>query len=239
MQSTTKPFGRKSYGSIGHLPGSQFNAGDKGMNEGHTRIATIKARDKHDMIYVQEKLDGACVAVGKKKDTLVAMSRSGYPANSSKYYHIRLFENYMRANYERFYEILGEGERAVGEWLALAHGTRYNLFDREPFVLFDIMKDSERLNRQDLYNRNIGELGFADAFITPVILAEGPTSIEDALEKLGTYGWYGAGDPVEGAVWRVERKGKVDFLCKFVRPDFERGKYLPEVSGEDPIWNWP
>jgi hypothetical protein len=43
---------------------------------------------------------------------------------------------------------------------------------------------------------------------------------------------------VEGAVWRVERKGKVDFLGKYVRPEKVDGCYLPEISGEEAVWNW-
>lgn len=234
----------RAYGSIGHLPGSNFGGGDKGMNEGHTRIATVKARDKHDVIYVQEKLDGACMAVAKIEGTLVALTRSGYPAHSSKYEHINRFEAYMYENYQRFFELLDEGERVVGEWLNLAHGTRYNLKNREPFVVFDIMVGSKRMILQDLVQRNLDRLGVDDDFFLAPFLEWGPLDIPSALSYLekneyGTYGFYGAIDPPEGAVWRIERKGEVDFLCKFVRPDFEPGKYLPEISGEDPIWNWP
>jgi len=56
-----KPLGRKSYGSIPHLPGSRLGPGDYHAHEGQARIATEKARDKHDKIYVQEKLDGSNV----------------------------------------------------------------------------------------------------------------------------------------------------------------------------------
>lgn len=249
MQSTTRPFGRPSYGSIGHLPGSKFTSKDKGMNEGHTRIATLKTRDKHDNVYVQEKLDGTCVAVGKLDGNLLALSRSGYLAHTSKYEFIRLFESYMHDNYERFDALLDEGERVVGEWLAMAHGTKYDLSGRDPFVMFDIMVETTRMPFMDLTIRNRERLG-NDCFFTPMLIAQGPTSVEDAMKLLQTkgenvqgefpiYGFYGATEPVEGAVWRVERRGEVDFLCKFVRPDYEPGKYLPEVSGEDPIWNWP
>ena len=48
---------------------------------------------------------------------------------------------------------------------------------------------------------------------------------------------HGALDEVEGAIWRVERKEKVDFLTKFVRHDKEDGKYFPEVTGKGEIWN--
>ena len=33
----------------------------------------------------------------------------------------------------------------------------------------------------------------------------GPLSIEAAMKALDTYGFHGASDPVEGAVWRIER----------------------------------
>jgi hypothetical protein len=45
-------------------------------------------------------------------------------------------------------------------------------------------------------------------------------------------------DEIEGVVYRVERKGKVDFLAKYVRPDKVDGSYLPEVSGREAVWNW-
>ena len=56
--------------------------------------------------------------------------------------------------------------------------------------------------------------------------------------KLGIYGFHGAVDKVEGAVWRVERKESFDFLAKYVRPNKSDGIYLPEVSGKEAIWNW-
>jgi hypothetical protein len=49
---------------------------------------------------------------------------------------------------------------------------------------------------------------------------------------------HGAIDPVEGVVYRCERKGKVDFLGKYVRPEKTDGYYLPGI-GENTteIWN--
>ncbi len=56
------------------------------------------------------------------------------------------------------------------------------------------------------------------------------------MATLGTYGFHGALDPVEGVVWRVEHRGKVDFLAKFVRPDKVDGLYLEK--GAPIVWNW-
>jgi len=63
-------------------------------------------------------------------------------------------------------------------------------------------------------------------------------SVADIKPMLETSG-HGAVDPVEGAVWRVERRGKVDFLAKWVRLDKVDGAYIPEIiDGAEAIWNW-
>ena len=78
----------------------------------------------------------------------------------------------------------------------------------------------------------------AQNFVTPRVLHVGePISIEKVLAMLEPSG-HGALDGVEGAVWRVERKGVVDFLGKYVRPDKVDGKYLETISGNAPIYNW-
>src|SRR5947209_8622042 len=43
-------------------------------------------------------------------------------------------------------------------------------------------------------------------FVTPTVINRGPPlSIEAAMKALDTFGFHGASDPVEGAVWRIER----------------------------------
>ena len=41
----------------------------------------------------------------------------------------------------------------------------------------------------------------------------------------------------EGMVYRVERKGEVDFLAKWVRSDFEAGKYIINKEEKDLVYN--
>ena len=41
----------------------------------------------------------------------------------------------------------------------------------------------------------------------------------------------------EGMVYRVERKGKVDFLAKYVRSDFPTGQFCINVEEQNLIWN--
>jgi hypothetical protein len=227
-----KPLGAKSYGSIPHLPGSRRGPADKGLSDQQARILTTKARDKNDYIVVQEKLDGSNVSVAKINGQVVPLIRAGYEAVSSKWIQHRHFAAWVFTQHDRFDKLLKDGERVVGEWLMEAHGTRYQL-THEPFVAFDIMTGIDRVRAADV-NSRCHQLGI----VTPrVIHAGGPISIADVLKDLEPSG-HGALDPVEGAVWRVERDGEVDFLGKYVRPEKVDGCYLESVTGNDPIYNW-
>jgi len=243
MNSKKKPLGRKNYGSIPHLPNSRIGPGDHKCHEGQEKIATIKARDKHDEIIVQEKLDGSNVGVVRIGDAIIPIGRAGYTAASSPYLQHRLFSDWVYTNTERFMSVLKDGERLVGEWLAQAHSTIYDL-QHEPFVVFDLMIDENRLIYDDFVLR-IGR-----DFVFPYLIHRGdPISVKSAMEILGPHGYHGAVDLVEGIVYRVERnklidrhsgerKRIVDFLVKWVRPDKMDGIYLESVSGGEPVWNW-
>lgn len=245
---TTKPLGIKNYGHIPHLPGSRMGPGDHKCSEGQARIATEKVRDKHDRIFVQEKLDGSNVGVALLNGTILPLGRAGYPAISSPHVMHRHFANWVYENEERFRAVLREGERVVGEWLMQAHGTRYEL-KHEPFVAIDLMVGTTRTPWLETDARLT-----PGQFVTPAtVWSVSPITIERVMEILNNGGYHGALDPVEGAVWRVERhiqvshgsverKWVVDFLVKYVRPDKEDGFYLPkEVDGKtvgEPVWNW-
>src|SRR5689334_18116185 len=97
-----KPLGIKSYGHIAHLPGSRMGPGDHKCHEGQMRIATEKARDRHDHIIVQEKLDGSNVGVAKVDGKILPLTRAGYLANSSPYEQHWKFEQWVNKNQERF-----------------------------------------------------------------------------------------------------------------------------------------
>ncbi len=183
------------------------------------------------------------VGVARIGDTIIPIGRAGYTAISSPFLQHRLFSYWAYENAERFMSVLEDGERLVGEWLAQAHGTRYDL-PHEPFVAFDLMIEKERL----VYDRFLSRVvnGY---FVTPYLIHRGdPISVEKAMKDLGKFGYHGATDPVEGIVYRVERnkiidrqggrKHVVDFLVKYVRPDKKDGMYLENVSGGNPLWNW-
>jgi len=231
MQEKQKPLGIKAYGHIPHLPGSRVGPGDHTVTPGQCRICTEKVRDRHDRVYVEEKLDGSCVAAALLNREIVPLVRAGYVAWSSPYEQHHLWADWVLRNKERFRAVLREGERLVGEWLAQAHGTRYAL-PHAPFVAFDLMEGHRREPREVFWERVSG------VFVVPrLIHAGGAVSVEEICEILEPSG-HGAVDSVEGAVWRVERKGEVDFLAKWVRPDKIDGLYLPEISGKEPVWNW-
>ena len=232
----TKPLGHKNYGSIAHLPKSRMGPGDHKCDEGQERIACQKARDKHDRIIVQEKLDGSNVGVARLDDILYPLTRAGYVANTSPYKMHHIFHNWVFENMERFMAVLKNGERLCGEWLLVAHGTIYDLL-HEPFVVFDIMEKHHKRMPYDEFCRRI-DMG---NFIKPHLVSDGsPLSVDEAMKRLNVYGFHGATEPAEGVVWRVERnvlndknKGnvagrhyEVDFLVKYVRPDKVDGKYL-------------
>lgn len=226
-----KPLGGKSYGSIAHLPGSRMGPGDHHCHEGQARIACEKVRDKHDVVIVQEKLDGSNVGVARIAGSIVALTRAGYVADTSPYPQHHRWMEWVAANANRFESVIGDGERLCGEWLLQAHGTRYNL-PHEPFVAFDLMRGQSRTPFDEFTRRVAGK------FQVPRTLhVGGPLSVEAAMDRLGEFGFHGALDAVEGCVWRVERKGDVDFLTKYVRPDKVDGKYLPELNGGETVWN--
>lgn len=195
---------------------------DHHCHDGQARICTEKVRDRHDIVIVQEKLDGSNVGVAKKDGRIHALTRSGHAAQLSRFPQHRIFSDWVNraSQRERFDALLREGERVCGEWIYQAHGTMYEL-RHEPFVAFDIMVEDERLPFIDFRER-VGAY-----FVCAHALSVGPpVSIAEAMRRIGEFGHHGAIEPVEGAVWRVERMGKVDFLAKYVRHDKADGKYL-------------
>jgi len=232
-RATIKPLGGKCYGSIPHLPGSRVGPGDYTITPGQARILTVKPRDAKDRIIVSEKVDGSNVGVARVDGVLIPLIRAGYAALSSQYEQHQLFAAWIFERLNQF-EWLIDGQRVCGEWLAQAHGTRYQL-RHDPFVVFDVFTGDQRWP-YDAMQAAINTHGL----IATHLLSDGPpVSIDRAMSLLGEYGHHGAIDPAEGVVWRVEHDGKVDFLAKYVRPGKVDGSYLSSISGKPDIWNWP
>ncbi len=225
-----KPIGRKNYGSIPHLSNSKLGEGDYYINPGQERILTLKKRDKYDTILVFEKYDGSNVGVAKKDGKIYAISRAGYEAKTSPFKQHHLFHEWVYEHEDVFQNLLDDGERITGEWLAQAHGLKYVL-RQEPIIFFDFFdaqnqrKPFKILQQTDLPLPRLLHEGDAIPVedLIPVLNEKTPTIQTD--------------ENPEGMVYRVERKDKVDFLAKWVRLDFEPGKYAIGVKDENAVWN--
>jgi hypothetical protein len=177
------------------------------------------------------------MAVANIDGDIVPLTRAGYRARSGTYEHLKLFEVFVAQRYEAFLAMIQPGERVVGEWLALAHGTRYDPTHENfaPFVPFDLFRGKERVLR-DEFEERCESAGVASAAC--VHDSAEPIPVEKALALLGERGLHGSLEPVEGVVYRCEREDRVDFLGKWVRPDKEDGKYLANLRGCEEHWHW-
>lgn len=224
-----KPLGHKSYGSIPYICHTHeswcgVKSPTKVISPGQASILTERKRDKHDKIYVQEKLDGSNVSVALIDGILYPLVRSGYCADTSPYLQHHIFNDWVLKNREKFYAVLKQNQRICGEWMLLAHGTRYDI--RQPewdlFRPFDIMVGTDRM----LYDNFLKQL---EGMFRPATLLHWGSSIpiEMSMQRLDVAGSLTQPpDKPEGVVYRVERLGRVDFLAKFVRAEHVAGKYF-------------
>lgn len=225
-----RPLGQKAYVSIPHLPGSRTGA-DRHISLRQAERLTLKAPSGFEVV-VQEKLDGSCVAAARIGDEIVALGRAGDLAAESRNAGRRLWAQWVAARQERFRALLRPGERVVGEWLALAHSTRYAL-THEPFVAFDLMHGKERATSSTLRVR----LGGTDFRLLHEVHRGAAISVETALSALGQ-GGHGAVERPEGVVYRLESRDDVALVAKHVRAEKLDGSLLEENSGLPPVWNW-
>ena len=216
----------RAYGRIPHLPGSAMSSDDIVADRELAELCLSRA----SRVRIEEKLDGSCVAVWATEDRLVATARSGNPCEESSLVQHRLFAHWAAAHASCFHRVLREGERVVGEWLALAHGTRYEL-QGEPFVALEIV------GRDGVSTPDARERLQRSGFVVPRIVHEGsPIPVSEVVARLEPSG-HGALDPVEGAVWKVWPADSSLARAKYVLKGKHVGCYLPE-NGKPPHWNW-
>jgi ATP-dependent RNA circularization protein (DNA/RNA ligase family) len=214
---------QRNYGSIPHLSTSKLTQqADKKIQMGQELILTKKARDWKDLIIVTEKIDGSNVGVYNDNGKIIALTRSGYTAESSPYKQHHLFSDYVQEINHIFKQMIPDKWRVVGEWCIQQHGTIYDLKYNDPFVIFDII--DEHNNR--IPYLQMRELCFKYDFESVPLLHIGqPISIKNSV-KLLSQGYYGHPDKPEGVVYRLEREGVVEFLAKWVRSDKQDGKFM-------------
>ena len=225
----------KVYGSIPHLTGvdSHVSAGDKKISEGQTKICVSRARDRHDRIIVQEKLDGACVGALRVSETEMRfLTRSGHDASTSPHSHHNLFAEWGGQKLQEFFDTLKVGEMLAGEWMTVAHGIRYEKLD-DPFYAFDIIDancwEKKRAVKCRLPFEEQRERLLASDFGIPTTRRErdpvDPRELHAEWLKLGKL--QSKGHPTgEGFVYRVERRGQADFMAKWVQPGMVPGAIL-------------
>ncbi|MCK5726812.1 MAG: nucleotidyl transferase AbiEii/AbiGii toxin family protein [Thiotrichaceae bacterium] len=236
LSQKRKILSHKAYYTIHHLPTSRLGSSERCISTQQNALLTNSDfhQESHTII-VQEKLDGSCVCAYRKDDEIFALGREGDLADSSPNESRRLWADWVAENEARFMAVLNDGERLCGEWLAMVHGTHYNL-THEPFVAFDLFTlTNKALNYNDFRER----IDHVDAaFIAPHLIHYGtPYHLELALKKLGT-GHHGSTDNAEGLIWRLERNQRPAFKAKYVRHDKEDGCYLTEKTGQPEQWNW-
>jgi len=233
-----KPLSRKNYGSIPHLSSSKLGPGDFFIEKGQERILTEKARDKHDLILAFEKYDGTNIGIAKHENKIFALTRSGYEAKTSPYIQHHFFSKWVYERESMFKSLLNNGERICGEWLIQAHGIQYEI-KSEPIVFFDFFTpENQRIIQSDLELITIDY----DLPLPRKIHKGDPISVNELLPILNykvpiqSIGIDSIEMP-EGMVFRCERKGKVDFLAKWVRKDFPVGRFIIDKEEHELTWN--
>ena len=234
---SVKPLGKKSYGSIGHLPGSRIGPGDHHIDVGQARCV-LEELPRGDRLVVQEKVDGSNVGVCRVGGKIIAINRAGWDCLSSPHEQHRMFAAWVLENEARFDAILGERERVCGEWLALAHGTIYTL-EHEPFVAFDVF-DADDVR---IPFARFTERAATARLATPHVFHDSDvacplTEVADLPSRHGA-----AGGIKEGVVYRWERAGRVLLIAKWVRHDKLDGNLLvgkkdAGMAAESETWNW-
>ncbi|MGH1543310.1 MAG: RNA ligase family protein [Arenicella sp.] len=233
LNRKTRVLATKAYYSIPHLPGSRTGEADRTIDNSKANMLTQKSVTHDDVVTIQEKLDGSCVCAYRRGDDILALGRDGDLASESPNESRQLWSDWVDVHQARFLALLNDGERVCGEWLAMAHGTRYEL-QHEPFVAFDLFdNDNKAISCAELKSRCE-----VQSFTNPhIIYTGGPCQIDDALRLLDK-GYHGSLDLPEGLVWRLERNGRLLFKAKYVRKDKIDGSFLTEITGEKELWNW-
>lgn len=223
------------YDRIPHIPGSSTRKTD----------LTVEAKVHHrlfenplpgDLIIVQEKLDGVCVGVRKvSNDWTLCLDRDERPIDSEASKELRIFTKWVQRRNQKFLKLLQIQETAIGEWLALRHGTAYNL-RHAPFVLLEIEKGGSFISYEELKERaKEAELPLPQE----IMVKQQPVTLNQGLASQRKYNWHRASNR-EGLVWKLENNGvrNPKFTCQFRCSSHPRDLYLPQHNYAKESWNW-
>jgi ATP-dependent RNA circularization protein (DNA/RNA ligase family) len=219
------------YPKIPHLPNSRTGLADKHIGDSAAKrlLETCLASEQ---IWVQEKLDGSCVIATRRNGELLALGRDGRLCANSSNPLRTAFATWLTQNAKRFFW-LKESERLILEWLAVAHGTRYNL-PHEPIVALDFFEaDGLRFSLADLQKK----IALAELPMPRVLHIGEALELSQALILLGQFGHHGATDPAEGVIYRLEKENRLLLIAKYVRHGKQDGLYLADHTGLEEVWN--
>lgn len=228
--------GERVYHRIGHLPGSRVGPGDHTLGDGPARAFCDPAawQGSQEHIIITEKLDGTCVSVVRDGDEIIPALRSGHRADTSPYAMHQEFDKYVNKNWSTFIMLLDKGERIVGEWMAQAHGIRYNRLT-DFFFAFDIRRDREWISYEVLKQR----CEYVGISVVP-LLYYGPQLAVEYVQRLTNRSAFRNKRPAEGVVLRREMHGRLMDMAQYVRSDHVAGLYLPGTENavvSEPVWH--
>lgn len=187
----------RKYPRTPHIEGSRLQAGDEDLLE----IPVTALRGRHTV--VEEKVDGANVAVSFQDGALMLQSRGHFLRGGARERHYELFKVWAAERRAELYSILGERYIMYGEWLYAKHKVYYNALP-DFFLEFDIF-DRESGEFLDTGSRSALLRG-SSVYSVPV-LYEGEITSHKQLTSLITDSRYIEGDHLAELMGTVEKMG--------------------------------
>jgi hypothetical protein len=228
-----------------HLEGSRLQEGDEDLSQ--VRFSEI--RNKH--LVVEEKLDGANVAVSFLSGELMLQSRGHYLRGGARERHYELFKLWAAGHREELYSILGDRYIMYGEWMYSKHRVYYNRLPHY-FIEFDIF-DKDCNEFLDTGRRNAMLSG--SSIVSAPVIFEGELSDMKQLTSLIERSAYITDghllelrekaialglDPevildetdktclVEGLYIKLEERGRVTGRLKYVRAGYTQARAISD-----------
>lgn len=146
-----------------HIKGSKLQPGDEDLNQ----IPLSFIMDKY--LVIEEKIDGANVAISFIDGSLMLQSRGHYLTGGYRERHYNLFKEWAYAHNDDLFKILGNRYIMYGEWMYAKHKVYYDnlphyflefdIFDKENNVFLSTKKRMEMLKDTIIYSVPILECG--------------------------------------------------------------------------------
>lgn len=187
----------RKYPRTPHIEGSRLQTGDEDLSQ----IPVSTLRGRHTV--VEEKVDGANVAVSFQDGELMLQSRGHFLRGGAKERHYELFKVWAAERRAELYSILGERYIMYGEWLYAKHKVYYNALP-DFFLEFDIF-DRESGEFLDTGSRSALLRGSSVKSVP--VLFEGEIASHKQLTSLITDSQYIEGDHLAELTVTAEKMG--------------------------------